>query len=81
MNSVVECRRSLALVIIKYQFDDAQGSHNHHKTPQTDKERTMLMLIPFLGVVLSGPGALSYLGFGSAAAHAQDNQEDDNDDQ
>ena len=76
MNSVVECRRSLALVIIKYQFDDAQGSHNHHKTPQTGADYADAHPIPGRGL----KRALSYLGFGSTAAQAQDNQEDDNDD-
>ena len=51
------------------------------KRPKQIRSLTMLMLIPFLGLVLSGPGALSYLRFGLTTAHAQDNQEDDNDDQ
>jgi len=56
-----------------------------HAIATTDKEMTMLkklMLILFLGLVMSGPGApilKSFLGIGSTMAYAQ--MTDDDDDQ
>jgi hypothetical protein len=59
------------------------------QSPSTEKEMIMLkklMLILFLGMVLSGPAApilKSFFGIGSTTAYAQndDDQGDDNDDQ